>query len=209
MGSQLLEQVVAGEAPGIVPISVEQYQSMIRVGILEEGAPIELIDGILVWKDRSGAGDNSMVQFPRHAVVITLLSDLLRDWCKSANHHVRVQLPVMLSATDAPEPDVAVIRGSPRDFATRHPGSQDLCVVVEVADTSLAFDRSTKQKLYASAGIPLYWIVNLPDELIEVYESPSVAESRYQQTRTYARGQAINLSVDGTPLNLATDAVFT
>ena len=70
MAGSLLEQIAVGEAPPFVPINVEQYHQMIRLGILPEGAPVELIDGLLVWKDRSARGGAPMPHDPRHALTL-------------------------------------------------------------------------------------------------------------------------------------------
>ena len=84
--------------------------------------------------------------------------------------HVRSQLPLALDAASEPEPDVAVVAGSPRDYRDAHPSTALL--IVEVADTSLEFDRTTKASLYARAGIPDYWLVNLVDARVEVHRNP-------------------------------------
>jgi Uma2 family endonuclease len=85
--------------------------------------------------------------------------------------HLRVQLPLALDPDSAPEPDLAIVAGSVRAYRVTHPTSASL--VVEVADSSLAFDRSWKASIYARAGIADYWIVNLVDRLLEVYRDPA------------------------------------
>ncbi len=152
MGVTLIKQMAAGEAPPPMEISVEQYHEMIRRGILPECAPIELIDGLLVWKDRSAQGADPMSHDPRHALAISrfqrLEASVLPHGC-----FLRIQLPVTLSDTSEPEPDIAVVKGSPEDYANHHPGPADLMAAIEVAISSLQFDRTTKQQKYASASI--------------------------------------------------------
>src|SRR5262245_66248313 len=89
---------------------------------------------------------------------------------------VRCQMPIALDDESEPEPDVAVVPGARRDYATDHPSRPVL--VVEVADTSLADDRAIKGALYARAGIADYWILNLTDRVLEVYRSPSSSSPR-------------------------------
>jgi Uma2 family endonuclease len=99
-----------------------------------------------------------------------LVEDALRE-ILGRGFDVRVQLPAALDANSVPEPDVAVVQGSPRDFADRHPSTAAL--IVEVADSSLAYDRTHKLASYARNGIAEYWIVNLVDRRLEVYREPA------------------------------------
>lgn len=84
--------------------------------------------------------------------------------------HVRVQLPLALGSDSEPEPDVAVVSGTARDYRNGHP--QTALLVVEIADASLAYDREVKGSLYARAGMPEYWLVKLVDSCVEVYRDP-------------------------------------
>ena len=116
---------------------------------------------------------------PRHALLVSRLQRVLSSPCESAGLSLRIQLPVTLSNINNPEPDVAVVRGTEEDYADRHPGPTDLPLVIEVADSSVSTDRSTKQRLYATASIPQYWLVNLPESQVEVYEQPDSASGKY------------------------------
>jgi len=188
----ILEQMVAGQAPGIVPLTVDQYHQMIANGILREGDPIELIDGILVRKDRGDKGGDPMSQGPRHRSAILGLQDQL-DGVKAAGCHLSIQLPITIGMTQEPEPDVAVIRGHRKTFTSRHPGPADVAAIMEVSDSSLNFDRTTKLRLYANARIGNYWIVNLVDQQIEVYGNPQPANGSYADRTDYLPGQTIKL----------------
>lgn len=204
MSTTLLDEVRSGTAPPLVPITVEQYHLMIRDGILQDGDPIELIDGLLVRKDRSARGENLMTHNPRHAFLISRLMRLLTGPCEAACAFLRIQLPVTLNSINCPEPDLAVVRGSEEDYADRHPGPADLSLVIEIADSSVRTDRSTKQRLYATAGIPLYWLVNLPESQVEVYEQPDPASGKYArqtilkptQTLTWNSSSTENLEIN-------------
>jgi hypothetical protein len=195
MTVSLLEQMVAGEAPPLLELDVQQYHDMIRTGILPECAPIELIDGLLVWKDRSFPGANFMSHDPRHTHPVKQFLHVQRR-LEPLNFHVQLQMPVTLSAKNEPEPDIAIIRGTSDQYAKRHPGPADIAAAIEVAASSLKFDRTTKQQKYASAAIPQYWIVNVVEDQIEVYEEPLTAEGRYGRRTDYRRGQTIRLVLD-------------
>src|SRR5262245_50120911 len=102
MSAPVLEQVVAGRSPDVLPLTVDQYHRMIETGIIREGDPRELIDGIMVRKDRSDRGENPMAHGPRHALVLKRLERLLRG-VEGFGWHLHIQLPVTLSAVQEPE----------------------------------------------------------------------------------------------------------
>jgi Putative restriction endonuclease len=193
MTTELIEEIAAGYTAGIVPITVDQYHEMIRAGIIPDGSPIELIDGILMWKDRSCGGGKPMGHDPRHALLVMRVLQLLQQFVPGLGCHLRTQLPVALTDVNEPEPDIAVIHGTVEDFATRHPGPADVMMVIEIADTSLRRDRTTKQRLYAKAGIPTYWIVNLQKNQIEVYEQPDPARELYAKSTVHKSGETLML----------------
>lgn len=198
MLTTLFDEVRSGTAPPLVPITVGQFQQMIHNGILQEGDPIELIDGLLVRKDRSARGENLMGHNPRHALLIKRLLRLLMVPCESAGLHVQIQLPVILSDINAPEPDIAVVLGTEENYADHHPGPADLALVIEVADSSVGTDRSTKQRLYARAEVAQYWLINLPESQVEVYEQPDSTTGKYAHQTILTRGQAVSWSLSPT-----------
>ena len=198
MPTTFIEEAARGNLPPLVPITVDQYHQMIRTGIVREGDAIELIDGLLVRKDRSSRGENIMSHGPRHALLVVRLTRLFAKWCESHGHHLRIQLPVVLNDINAPEPDVALIRGSEDDYAERHPEPTDVTLAIEVADSSVSTDRSTKQRLYATAGIPRYWLINIPDSQVEVFEQPDPASGKYRNQRTVSATESLKLSLSPT-----------
>ncbi len=169
-------------------LSVSQYHEMIVAGILPSDDPIELLEGWLVPK---------MVKNPPHSTARQLAAKALRQILPSG-WHVRSQEPITLGDSE-PEPDVAVVRGDLDQYEHSHPGPQDVALVVEVADASLDRDRSIKKQVYARAGIPVYWIVNLQERRIEFYTDPSgpVGCPDYRRHEDYAAGMEVPLMVGG------------
>jgi Uma2 family endonuclease len=104
-------------------------------------------------------------------------------------------------ADSEPEPDLAVVRGEPRDYLEHHPRQADIALIVEVANSSLDEDRDLKYRVYARAGISNYWIINLIDNRVEVYSDPSgaVAEPSYRARADFVVGQSVLLSVGSGP----------
>lgn len=177
----------------VAPLKVEQYEAMIDRGILSEGEPIELLDGLLVWKDRAKAGENPMTVGTEHALVVSKLMRL-QSKIEKLGCHLKIQSPIRVPPTHEPEPDGALVAGDPEDYAKRHPGPDQVFCVIEVSDSSLVRDRTSKLRIYAAAGIRQYVIVNLIDRVVEVYSSPVPAEGRYATEKSHARAQAFALA---------------
>ncbi|MDB5294235.1 MAG: hypothetical protein JWO31_218 [Phycisphaerales bacterium] len=167
-------------------LSVRQYHDMIRQGILVDGDPVELLEGMLVVK---------MSKNPLHSKSTGRVQSHLNA-VLPGGYYARVQEPVTL-ADGEPEPDVAVVRGTDDEYTDCHPGPADAPLVVEVADSSLARDRTLKLRGYARAGVLVYWIVNLIERQVEVYEQPDPASAAYARRRVYTPGQRIPVRVDG------------
>ncbi|WP_437228168.1 Uma2 family endonuclease [Planctomicrobium sp. SH661] len=164
------------------PLSVAQYHAMIQGGILPEGEPLELIDGLLIRKDRRDSRGDIMTVGPRHAKVTKLLVRMLNRLLTSGEVYVQSQLPITLSDQCEPEPDVAVILGDEADESfDHHPSPPGVLLVIEVSDSSLIWDRTSKLRIYAEAEIPEYWIVNLAAGVIEVYRNPDVESHCYRE----------------------------
>lgn len=203
--SPVLSQVIAGRAPPLEPLSISQVEQMMAHGILLEGSPVELIDGLLIRKDRSGSGGDPTMHHPRHAVCVSRLQGLASR-VEPHGCHIRSQLPVALTEFRAPEPDLAIVRGKPEAFRDRHPGPSDIVALFEVADSSLDFDRTTKQRLYAEAKLAHYWIVNLIDNVIEEYQAPDAAAGIYCNHRDRVRGETIDIALpSGATIQVAVD----
>jgi Uma2 family endonuclease len=136
-----------------------EYDRLVDLGVFQ-GEPIELIGGQLVVAEPQGS---------YHASAITKVDYALRA-IVPAGWIVRLQAPVSLDDESEPEPDLVVVPGHPGDYREAHPAHPALAV--EVAESSLDFDRTRKGSLYARAAIPDYWIVNLVEGVVEVYRDP-------------------------------------
>lgn len=142
-----------------------EYARLLDLGVLGEDSRVELIDGDIIEK---------MPQKSPHATAVSLAERALRPAPGEACY-IRCQLPLTLGERSEPEPDIALVRGAPRDYELAHPSTAIL--VVEIADSSLPVDRA-KARVYAGAGIREYWIVNIAERRVEVYRDPSAAREQ-------------------------------
>jgi Uma2 family endonuclease len=156
-----------------------RYDRLIDAGIFGPEDRVELLDGLLIAREPQGR---------RHAAVVVLVRTALEKAFGRA-YHVREEKPIALDDRSEPEPDVVVVPGTPRDYLDAHPSRPVL--LVEVAETSLAIDRVRKGSLYARAGIADYWVVNLSEDVLEVYRepvrSPSGSDWKYDSVRQLHR----------------------
>lgn len=173
---------------GVRRFTVEEYHHMIKAGFFAHNERFELLEGYIVPK---------MPRDRIHDATVDIILELLRARLPSG-WRARGQSAVT-TADSEPEPDIAVIRGSPREYLQRHPGPQDAAVIIEVANTSLRDDRLFKGRVYARASVSEYWIVNLVDRQIEVYQQPSgeAPEPQYTSRQDYKPGAAITLRIPG------------
>ncbi len=173
MGDVLTETPLATESsqaqflpaevgPRIRPITVAEYKAMGEAGIFEPGERVELIDGLLIVPPPMGDAHWHAVAQMQHRIALALGERAL----------VTSQLPAIVSDVSEPEPDVMLVRVRDGFYGTGVPHAPDVLAVVEVSDSSLCFDRREKLGMYARAGIPEYWIVNVRAKQIEVYREP-------------------------------------
>ena len=171
------------EAPHVRLWTRDEYYQMAALGLFR-GQRVELILGHII---------EISPQSSRHATVVLLVQEAVRQ-AFGPGYVVRSQLPLYVETSSDPEPDIAVVAGDIRDNMDEHPASALL--IVEVADSSLQYDRVTKASVYAKAQIADYWIVNLVEGIVEVYRSPqsddaAEAGSTYTKDITFERGDVI------------------
>jgi Uma2 family endonuclease len=167
------------------PMSIDEYEKLVETGALTARDKVQLIDGMLVPK---------MVQNPPHSVANVLCGGALAR-AIPPGWHVRAAMSVRLPPKSEPEPDQCVARGEARDYSQRHPGPNDVGLLIEIADKS-RLDANRKMTLkYRASSIPVYWIVNLVDRQVEVYAHPT--GSGYVPPQIYKPGEDVPISLDG------------
>lgn len=166
--------------------TIAEYHQMIELGILQPSDRIELIRGELLSMAAKGT---------KHVVCCSNLNRLLNKLVDQ-QAIIRCQDPVFLPPDSEPEPDFAIVRDRADDYLTGHPLPEDILLVIEIADSTLKYDRDIKGLLYAEAGIPHYWIFNLIDYHLEVYREPyrdAKGQGNYAQRQYLLPHQAIAL----------------
>lgn len=170
---------------------------MAAAGVLSENDRVELIEGEIVEMNPIGS---------RHAACVGRLTKILE---RQAGDHaiVWVQNPVQINDYSEPLPDVALLK--PRDdfYAQANPQPADVLLIIEVADSSVEYDRVVKMPLYAQAGIPEMWLVNLPKDTIEIYTQP-LGET-YREIRLVKRGESLTAkTISSFALTMTVDSVL-
>lgn len=165
--------------------SVEEYHKMAEIGIFTPEDRVELIHGEIIRMSPIKSV---------HASVVDFLNEELITWLRK-KAIIRIQNPVTLSDISEPEPDLVVTHYQNHRYKKAHPTPKDIILVIEVADSSLNYDREVKLPLYAEAEIPEYWIINLVDKQVEVYQKP--VKQQYTQHQILFPGQQLELEAFG------------
>jgi Uma2 family endonuclease len=161
--------------------TTDEVMRMVEAGILGEDDRLELIEGELLVVSP---------QDPIHAGTVQRLNrKLMRAY--GEGYQIRPQLPILASRMSMPEPDLAVVRGDERSFDRRHPGGADIVLVVEVTWTTAKRDRR-KAEIYARAGMPVYWRLDLEHRRLEVYEVPA-PDGVYMRVRLLSESDEVEV----------------
>ncbi|MGL6095603.1 MAG: Uma2 family endonuclease, partial [Fimbriiglobus sp.] len=170
--------------------TVAEYHRMGAAGVLTENSRCELIHGVILEKP---------VIHPAHKKAVRHLIEAASA-VFGKSYVIDSQGPITLPDSE-PEPDLSVAVGPEEQYDARNPLPPELVLVVEVADSSLDYDRGEKLEMYAASQIAVYWIVNFPDRRVEVYTDPHSGKSPTYRTRTdYAPGESVPVTVAGTIL---------
>ncbi|MDQ3639017.1 MAG: Uma2 family endonuclease [Actinomycetota bacterium] len=175
--------------------TAEEYRAMAEAGALSEDDRVELVGGEVV--DMAPIGS-------RHLACVVALNHLLVE-ASGGRFFVSVQNPVRLSGRDEPQPDLSLLGRRPRPEASAPPGPEDVLLVVEVSDATLSYDRNVKLPLYANAGIPEAWIVDLAGQKVEVHHGPG--PDGYRDLWEFGAGEKVSSAVVG-GLSVPVDAVL-
>jgi len=182
----------------LAKLSVAEYQKIVASGVFDgrNKRSIELIHGELRTKSPKA---------PRHAYSVDRLNAWSFDASPREKVRVRTQNPLTIVDFDSePEPDI--VWAKPRRYAAHHPTAGDVLLLIEVAESSLAFDRGEKANLYAAAGILDYWIVNLVNRTVEVRRDPQ--DGRYRSLQSFGPGSIVE-PIAIPEARLSVDALFT
>ena len=174
--------VAATPAPAVHRFTRDEYYRMGEAGLLRNER-VELLDGEIVAMSPHNpphAGITSRLA----ATLIRLLSD---------RFSVRVQFPIILNDWSEPEPDITVCQLDPDGYVREHPHADQVLLVIEVADSSLFYDRNRKVRAYAGSNIPEYWIINLVDFRIEVLSDPDPTDQRFQNEVLIRADESLSL----------------
>jgi hypothetical protein len=178
---------VTSYGPRIRRFSRVEYEKLIDLGVFQPGEQIELIGGELMVAEPQGAAHYTAIMKTAKAL----------DAAFGSGWHARTQGPIGLDDDSQPEPDVAIVPGGLEDYGRAHPSRPVL--TVEVSESSLGVDRTHKGSLYARAGLPDYWVLNLMDRVLEVYREPAPDPAAPFGWR-YSRREVFDASARVTPL---------
>ena len=176
-------------------LTVDDYHRMAEAGILGEDDRVELIDGEIIDMAPIGSGHGSSVMRRTQAIVLAALGRAT----------VSVQNSVRLDRASEPQPDFAILRPRADFYASALPGPADVLLLIEVADSSLRFDRVVKLPLYARAGIPEVWIVDLQRSVLTAHRAP--VAGHYTEVTTHGPGDRLSLA-EAPEISLQMDQVF-
>ena len=163
--------------------TVPEFLRMVEVGILADEDHVELIDGEVLTVAPQG---------PEHRSLKDELHNRLLVAYRNKPIHILNQGPVYVGEFSLPEPDLAVVRGSARDYLRRHPSGTEALLVVELAVSSLSRDRA-KAVDYARGGIPVYWLIDLAGHQLDVYSDPEPESGGYRSLTSLRGGEHVAL----------------
>lgn len=176
-------------SPARLEFTIAQYRAMGEHGILPPDQRVELIDGEIIRMAPIG---------PPHAGILNRLLHALGRLCRD-RAIISPQHPLEIDDYNEPQPDLCVLRWRNSFYADRHPLPADVLLLIEISDTTLRYDRSTKLALYARAGVQCCWIVNVADQAIAVFTEPT-AEGYRREVRLRP-GERIALGAPGSGLD--------
>lgn len=170
------------------PITVKEYHQMAEAGILGEQENIELIKGEIVYMSPAGS---------KHAAVVKKVNKLLHTILQDTI--ISVQDPVAINDLSEPEPDIAILKFKKNFYADAHPKPQNVLLIIEVAESSVTFDKEVKFSLYAQAGIPEAWLIDLNENRVAVHTNP---DKVYKQIEYKLPGDSLYSGVIGQALDV-------
>ena len=187
---------VAGGEGTMHRLTVDLYHQLIALHAIPEDTNTELIDGLLVRKDRSAVGGSPESVGNRHRLALMRLGEIGPD-LRRFDCFLQKGDPIAIRPRDEPEPDAAVVHGDVEDYRNGPPRPADVLCVVEVSDNSLQVDTTAKLRIYAAAGVPVYVVVDLQHDVVLVHRDPTPATGTYPPPAELRRGDTLTLPAGG------------
>ena len=187
--STAIAERTTGLDVGVYRFTIAQFEKMVDAGVFPDGLRVELLDGRVVVRTKHEP----------HSFCVGAIGDSLRPFL-TPEFHLREEKSSRSGRYWLPEPDIAIARGARVDYRRRRqPELRQLVLVVEVADTTYATDRGVKWLKYAASRIPVYWIVRLPKNVVEVHTRPAGkgASARYRECDIFGREATVPIVIDG------------
>lgn len=158
--------------------NVDEYYRMAEIGVIPDRRT-ELINGEVIEMSPMGA---------RHASAVGRITEFMVPLLKG-KAHLRPQLPLRLNDYNEPQPDLCFVRPRRDYYGSKHPGSADTLLAIEVSDSSLRYDRDVKSEVYAASRVPEFWVVDLPGDVLLIFRDPS--RGAYKTSLTVKRGESV------------------
>jgi hypothetical protein len=200
----ILQEAAAGSTT-VLSWTTERYRSAVAAGVIPEDTAFELLDGLIVRKNRAAAGEDPMTIGDRHRIAVLRLAQAASRF-ETHGCLLQTQQPIRLPPLSEPEPDAAVVRGGIDDYLDHPPLAADVSSVIEVSDSSLSLDLGPKLQAYASAGIPQYVVVDLVNNRVLVHEEP--AAGAYGRVAALGRGTTVAIRARDARVSLAVDPLL-
>ncbi|NNJ27470.1 Uma2 family endonuclease [Alienimonas chondri] len=200
--SSLLHEIAAGVAPPPPSLTTAEFERQCVTGAFPPDWNVELLDGMLILCDRRDEAGEINTVGPQHSYFTRRLDELLSPLAAATGCCYRAQMGTSLPPDDAPQPDGLIAKGATADYRDRNPAAADVLLTIEVAQSSLEHDRTTKLQTYAQAGLSPYWILNVAARTLEVRTDPDPAAGSYRTLVTLTAADTATLPLPGGDVSL-------
>ena len=198
----------ASAPPPPLRITADEYSRNVEAGLYPPDRKIELLDGIVVLRDaRDASKDQITLMGPQHSTLTKRARKILEPLAEADGAIYRDSVAVSLPPHNGPQPDGAIVRGADEDYTLQLPQRDDILLLLEVADSSYQHDRTTKARIYAETGVPVYWLLHVPSRTLEVRTDPDPAGT-YRTLATLTAADTATLPLPGGAVALPLDRLL-
>lgn len=201
----VLQEAAAGTTT-VLTWTTDRYRSAVAAGIIPEDTAFELLDGLIIRKNRAAAGEDPRTIGDRHRVAVLRLARAAATF-EALGHLLQTQQPIRLPPLSETEPDAAIVRGAIDDYLDHPPLASDVSSVIEVSDSSLSLDLGPKLQAYATALIPQYVVVDLVSNRVLVHEEP-VAGGTFARVSVLEKGELVGIRAGEARVTFAVDQLL-